>query len=278
MGLTKTQPGSPACAVGGEHSGQGCADEAAPAARCPMMRGTEKCPHWAAAPWGPGPGHRCQGVAFQNPRPHPTTPAAGGPGRWSCSRTRPCPRRSRGCTGTLWCSVHGTSRSWKGNVGPESGRMLSPSGLAHRLEGKLDPTTTASAPILSLSSCPSAALTHSPGLRKLPPPPAPGPCGLACSLTGAPGPAGCLSSSSRSCVPRWPAEGGPTTVSEVGAAASTAHPLQQLQEKCPGEMFQNTDRQGQHDPGQPVGKGLSGVPQALKDQEGWCGCGPVAGP
>lgn len=55
--------------------------------------------------------------------------------------------------------------------------MLSSSGLAHRLEGKLDPTTTASAPVLSLPSCPSAALTHSPGVRKLPPPPALGPVG-----------------------------------------------------------------------------------------------------
>lgn len=102
-----------------------------------------------------------------SPRP---TPAAGGPGRWSCSQTRPCPRRSRGCTGTRWCSARGTSRSWKRNVGPESCGMLSPSGLAHRLEGKLHPTTTAQAPILSLPSCPSAALTCSPGVRKPPPP------------------------------------------------------------------------------------------------------------
>ena len=69
MGLTKTQPGSPACAVGDEHSGQGCVDEVAPTARCPMRRGMEKCPRSAAAPWAPG--HRCQGAAFWNPRPHP---------------------------------------------------------------------------------------------------------------------------------------------------------------------------------------------------------------
>lgn len=184
-----------------------------------------------------------------SPRP---TPAAGGPGRWSCSQTRPCPRRSRGCTGTRWCSAHGTSRSWKRNVGPESCGMLRPSGLAHRLEGKLHPTTTARAPILSLPSCPSAALTCSPGVRK---PPRPGPCGLARSLTGVPGPAGFPSSSSPSCAPRWPAEGGPTTVSEVSAAATTAHPLQQgLSRK---ECSRIPDRQGQHDPGLPAGAGQS---------------------
>lgn len=69
MGLTKTQPGSPACAAGDEHSGQGCADEAAPTARCPTRRGTEECPRSAAAPWDLGTGVREQPSGIHVPTP-----------------------------------------------------------------------------------------------------------------------------------------------------------------------------------------------------------------
>ena len=51
------------------------------------------------------------------------------------------------------------------------------------------------------------------------------------------------SNKDRSCAPRWPAEGGPATVSEVGAAVSTAHPLQQLPAVQEGTL-QNTRQAG----------------------------------
>lgn len=124
--------------------------------------------------------------------PH-AAPAAGGPGRWSYSRKLPSPQRSRGCTETLWCSVHGTSHFWKEEQ--EAWLKWEPLGNA-------DPTTALQSP-LHLVWCPPRL-----GQTLVPPEPRP-----AHGLTEAPGLSGSPSSSSPSCAPRWPA-GAKDTVSQ----------------------------------------------------------------
>lgn len=142
-------------------------------------------------------GGRAKGPPTSTHTPH-AVPAAGGPGRWSCSRRRPCPRRSTGCTETPWCSARDTSHSWGAQPGTRAGRELAPATPDAEPQGQATGPRNANRPPVSKAptlfpEAPTVAWTDRP-------PPGARPLGL----TEAPGPSGSPSASSQSCAPRWP--------------------------------------------------------------------------
>lgn len=164
-------------------------------------------------PEPPGPAAQAQTGTEASTRP-PPVPAAGGPGRWSCSQTRPSPQTSTNYTETPWCSAHGTSRFWKEGracvkwepagvssqtLNPHRAEPQTSSGRGHGAPGEARWPGSAQVPLHS-SPDPQPA-SRSPTVAQADPlPPGPPPGGL----TGARGPSGYLSSSSPSCAPRWP--------------------------------------------------------------------------